>query len=289
MYNLGLTPSPAPFRSPTMAEKQLAANNIYASQGMTPAQIQARQMMTTMAQPPAQPNVFQTAGGAYNSAVGMAGSVPQVRAQNITAGQLSTTNLNPYMNPFTQSVTNNVLGDLDRQRLIAMNGTDAAASGAFGGSRHGVMQAETNRGFADASAAASAGLNQANFAQAQGAAFQDIGNRLQADTSNQAAGLQASLANASNRLQSASTFDNLSSLGFGLGNNALAAQGAAGAQQQGLQQTLMDRGRAQFGGMTGQQDEALSRLLAVLGGVPKPVSSTQQEKPGLLGMLTSFL
>ena len=237
-----------------------------------------------------QPNVFDTAGGAYNQAVEMLMSgMPSVSAPTVRAGQLKDTDLSSYMNPYTEAVTDQALSDLDRSREIAMNQTNSAASGAFGGSRHGVMQAETNRNFADATARTSAGLNSANFNQAQGAAFQDIGNRLAAAQANQAAALQASMANANNHLSASNQLGNLSNLGFTLGNNALDAQMQAGGMQQGLMQAIIDAGKAQTNNATGETDAALSRLLAVLGGVPVPQTTTQKESPGIMDLMTAFI
>lgn len=236
-----------------------------------------------------QPNIFDTAGGAYNQAVQMAGNIGSVSAPSISAGQLSNTDLSSYMNPYTEAVTDQALADLGRSREIAMNQTNSAASGAFGGSRHGVMQAETNRNFADATARTSAGLNSANFTNAQGAAQQDIASALQAAQANQAAQLQASMANANNQMGASSQLGNLSNLGFTLGNNALDAQMQAGGMQQGLIQSLIDAGKAQTQGQTGQADEALSRLLATLGGVPVPQTTTQTESPGIADLLTLFV
>jgi hypothetical protein len=227
---------------------------------------------------------------------GMNYQAPTVRASNIKARQLSDTNLDPYMNPYTQAVTDTTMSELERQRQIAMNQTNSAASGAFGGSRHGVMQAETNRGFGDIAARTTAGLNSDNFMQAQGAAFQDIGNSFSAAQSNQAAQLQAQLANASNglsgnsqRTMAASNLANVSNMGFSRGQSALDAQLQAGNQQQALQQQLIDAAKQQTMGDTGFSDEAISRIMSVLGGIPIPKTQTQSSNPGLLGLLSAFL
>jgi hypothetical protein len=62
--------------------------------------------------------------------------------------------LNSFMSPYTSMVTTQGLADLERQRqqMIKGNGDAAAAAQAFGGGRHGVVEAQTNRGVADASA-----------------------------------------------------------------------------------------------------------------------------------------
>ena len=267
-------------------------------------------------------------------------NAPNVNAQNINAGQLSNTDLSPYMNPFTQAVTDTTMSELERQRLIAMNQTNSAASGAFGGSRHGIMQAETNRGFGDIAARTAAGLNSDNFMQAQGAAFQDIGNSFAANQSNQASSLQAQLANANNAmqvgrnnqasdlqaqlanagnsldvgrsnqasnlqaqlanasnalsasnsaLQGANSLAQLSNMGFSRGQSALNSQMTAGNMQQALQQQLINAGKQQTNDDTGFTDEALSRLLAGMGGAQYSTSTTDSKTPSWGGLLTALL
>ena len=220
----------------------------------------------------------------------------QVAAQNVTARQFSDTNIDPYMNPFTQRVTDTTMDELERQRLMAMNNTNSAASGAFGGSRHGVMQAETNRGFGDIAAKTTAGLNSENYMQAQGAAFQDIGNTLRADMSNQQAQLQASLANASNglsansqNLQGANGLAQLSNMGFSRGQSARDAQMQAGNMQQALQQQIINAGKQQTNNDTGFTDEALARLVAAMGSAKYGTSTTDSKTPSWGGLLTAFL
>ena len=244
-------------------------------------------------------NIFDQSQNALNEAqmrFGQTFSAPNVASRDVDARQLSDTNLDPYMNPYTQAVTDTTMSELERQRQIAMNQTNSAASGAFGGSRHGVMQAETNRGFGDIAARTTAGLNSDNFMQAQGAAFQDIGNSLSADQGNQSASLQAQLANAQNalsansqNLQGAAGLANVSNMGFSRGQSALQAQMQAGNQQQALQQQIINAAKQQTMRDTGFTDEAMARLMGALGGIPIPETQTKSSNPGIMGLLTAFL
>jgi hypothetical protein len=119
--------------------------------------------------------------------------VGPVTAQQVQAGQLAGTSLDPYFNPYENQVVQQSLSDLERQRLMQQNlgGAQAQAAGAFGGSRQGIAEAETNRAFAEQAARTASGLRQAGFTQAQQAAQQDIATRMQAGLANQATGLQA--------------------------------------------------------------------------------------------------
>jgi hypothetical protein len=137
--------------------------------------------------------------------------------RNIKAGQLSNTNLSPYESPYINDVVNTSLSDLDRARQMAISSgqASATAAGAFGGSRHGVADSLTNDNFARNAASTAAQLRQAGFVNAQGAASQDIANRMQADTSNQGVDLNVAGQNAgftNNSRQFNATAQNAASL-----------------------------------------------------------------------------
>ena len=104
----------------------------------------------------------------------------------VSADQLASTDLSPYMNPYTSGVIDTSLADLGRARDMAITGGNSAATfaKAFGGSRQGVADAETNRGFLDTAAQTVANLRNQNFGQAQDAARYDITNRLNTATGN---------------------------------------------------------------------------------------------------------
>lgn len=112
--------------------------------------------------------------------------------QNVSAGQLSETDLSPYMNPYTQNVIDAGVGDLERARQGIISNTQGMAtrSGAYGGSRHGVADSETNTGYLRDVGSLVANLRNQNFNQAVGQAQFDIGNRLGADQFNVNSGLQ---------------------------------------------------------------------------------------------------
>ena len=117
--------------------------------------------------------------------LGVLGQQPQ----QVNAGQLSSTNLSPYMNPYTQSVINSTLPIMQQNLALSQNQNQdqAAASGAFGGSRQAIQQGVTQAQGAQNMAQMAAQLNQANYGQAQSAAQQDIATNLQAQEANQAA------------------------------------------------------------------------------------------------------
>lgn len=159
------TPSvPSYFQNPTMA----LAGNVERMAGMDPPSF------TT----PATANQ----NTAFQQAPGLLNYQPQ---------QLGGMDLTRYMNPYTQSVIDTSLNDLDRARRIAINGNSGAFTTGGGpnawlSDRAGVADAETNRGFLDQAASLSAGLRQAGFNNAQGAAQFDINTGLAANQNQRA-------------------------------------------------------------------------------------------------------
>ena len=120
----------------------------------SPVQLPAYQVA---APPPLQQAGFTAAGttgvgaGALTSGLGALGG-----AQTLAAQTPTTAGLAPYMNPYQSYVTD----EINRQAQIGKNqlGAQAVQSGAFGGARQGVAEAELER----------ARLNQVGLSQAGG-------------------------------------------------------------------------------------------------------------------------
>lgn len=98
-----------------------------------------------------------------NPLMGQAQQLVEQSAQGPTSEGLE-----QYMNPFQESVIDTTMSELQRQDDIARQGrsAQAAGAGAFGGSRHGVMEAEAGRNLSDTMARTLAQLNSQNFGQA---------------------------------------------------------------------------------------------------------------------------
>ena len=116
-------------------------------------------------------------------------------------------------------------------------GAQATAARAYGGSRQGIAEAETNRAFAEQAAKTASGLRQAGYTQAQQMALQDIGTAQQAALANQQANLAAGTTTAGFGQQS--NLANQAALNqagqFGASAQNVAAQQAAAAQNQASQ------------------------------------------------------
>jgi hypothetical protein len=209
-------------------------------------------------------------GGATAGYLGALGQKPQ----SVTAGQLATTNLDPYMNPYTKNVIDATMPIMQQQNALSQNQQANAAnsSNAFGGSRQGVQQ-----GVAQAQGAMNigqmlAGLNQANFTQAQAGATGDINRRLSADTTNQTA--------AQNKINS----DILASTGLGnLGDSMNKAnianfgmQQSAGASQEMEAQNQINSQISKFNDAFNYPQKQLGTLLSALGMTPHDTSTSGQ-------------
>lgn len=188
-------------------------------------------------------NIYETSSNLFNAAAGGP-------------------NISQFMNPYTNDVVNQSMADLERQRLAQINATGAAASraGAFGGSRHGVAEAQTNLGFGQQGAQMASNLRQQGFNTA-----------LQAGQNQQ-------------QMQSG-----LAQQGFNFGQTIGNQQAAQGAQTQAINQALIDAARGQFGNFTGAPQDALSAILAALREMPNQSNQTTTQNPGFAGIFGSLL
>jgi hypothetical protein len=192
---------------------------------------------------------------AYRTGVEGTYQPAMVNAAQANLGMGGAGSIGSYMNPYSQQVSQNALADLEtsRQNAIRQTAQQAGAARAFGGSRQGVAEAQTNLGYGTQAGKLSTQLNENAFNQAMAAQQQDLARQQQASMQNAAqrsaasqfgAGAmnQASLSNAASRNQMAQFNANLGQ------NAALANQGAglSGAQ-------LRLSAANQLGNLGGQQ------------------------------------
>ncbi len=109
---------------------------------------------------------------------GIAGYQPYLQSAAASAGPAG---YQAYMSPYQQDVINTTLQDYDiqAQKGLGSFSDRAVASGAFGGARQGVAEAEYMSGSDRNRAALQAQLLNQGFGQAQGLAQQNIANQLQ--------------------------------------------------------------------------------------------------------------
>lgn len=249
---------------------------------------------------------FQSLAGFQSPSIQAASYAPSA---NLTAGQLSSTDLSGYMNPFTNDVANTTAAQLARQNAI--DNTNAAgqatAAGAFGGSRSAVLQNLNTDSYQRNLDQTLANLNLSGYQNAQQAALSDIANRMQAGEANQnalnqagqfnaSAAQNASLANQNAALQAAqmrgqanAQLGNVANMEYGanLGNlqrayNAwlaqqqglLSGQGVLNASLAGIQAPQTTTGESTMHGTTEtQQGIGLGQILGGLGSLAMGVGT----------------
>ena len=220
-------------------------------------------------------NVNQAAAKGIQQA-GM-GASSEMGYRPMAIGAPSQANLQQYTNPYESQVVNQSLDDLERSRLMAQNAGDAqaGAANAFGGSRHGIAAAETNRGFADQAARTASGLRMGGYQNAQDMARQ-------ASMQNQKAGFEGS----QQRLRAGSQLGDLSNLGFGMGQTIQGNMDRQGMMQQAMNQQLINAAKGQYAGYTGAPANSLQHLLSAVGAAPAVGSQIGGYDAGLFDYLS---
>lgn len=218
-----------------------------------------------------QPNAYQQAanylasgGTAAQNAINMFGNVPTVAEGMAT-----------YQNPFTQQVTNRAIADVGRTTAMQQEANKAAAAraGAFGGSRQGLVEAETNAASQRAIGDLSANLGMQGFNTAAQLAQGDIANRM---------------TGASGMLSGAGTLQNLGTGGFNMANTLQQQQFQQGLMQQQMQQQLLNDAMQQFYGYANSPLNYAQLMQNTIGGSPLANNQTRtsQYQPGILDFLS---
>lgn len=201
-----------------------------------------------------------------NNAMGGMGANQQAQQMAQQGSNFLQGDIAQYMNPYQDQVIDRTMQDMERQRQMQTNniGDRAAAAGAFGGSRHGVAEAETNRGFADQMGNMSAQLRNQGFDTASNLMGQNMDRQLQG------AGLMGQLGQQQQQMGMQ-------------GSQALMNLGL-GQQQFGQQQLDAQRNL----GMERQQ--LLNQSLGINpgGGAGMTSSGQSSSSPGLLGGFGQF-
>jgi hypothetical protein len=193
---------------------------------------------------------------------------------SVKAGQISNTNLDPYMNPYTKDVINATLPKMEQENALSQNQQANAANSAkaFGGSRMGVQQGVAQAQGAQNIGLMLANLNNQNFQQAQAAATGDINRTLTADTSNQ----QANQAKINSDIIAS---QGLSNTGDSM-NKANVANfnmlQSAGAAQEMQQQNQINAQMAKFNQAFNYPQQQLGVLESSLGMTPHDTSTSGQ-------------
>jgi len=183
-------------------------------------------------------------------------------ASNFDPGTIAGTDLSQYMNPYTSEVIDKSLADMDKTRAQALmsNASAAQKAGAFGGSRHGIVDAVTNAESAEAAGLLSSQLRSGAYDKAVASAQQDIANRTNTFTSKQGA-----MGNAATGMQESSLKD-------------FAGLMQGGMQQQAQSQAEIDSAREIHDEKRNFDLENLNLRLSALGMSPYGKSEATDKK-----------
>lgn len=206
------------------------------------------------------PTIFDTAAGAVGSATNALNTT-------VTPGAIGTS-MNGYFNKYITSVLDNALGRnrVEMNKTLSGIGSNAAQVGAYGGSRQGVLEGTAIGEYGKNSDELIASLMSQGFDTSAALGMQELG-----------------------LMQSgASGLLNAGSTGFGMGQQAIGNQQAAGTQQQQLLQAILSGASGQFDSYTAQPTNILSTLLAALSGNPLGGNSSTSKsfQPGLFNYLS---
>jgi len=197
-------------------------------------------------------------------------SMAQMGAMGRTAqglNQTAASGMANYQNPFENQVVQQTLRDVGSQALNAQNmlGSQATAANAFGGSRHGIAEAEMAKNY-----------TQQMFDQA---------NRMRQQGFNTALG--ASQADLSRQLGAAGQLSGMGAQSFNYGQSIGNEQMKQGMMQQQAMQALIDASKNQYNQYTNAPMNKLSLPLAALGAAPVPETKTTDRKLGIMDYLTA--
>ena len=187
-----------------------------------------------------------------------------------------------YQSPYQQQVIDLAMQDIQRQADIARGGAQERAirAGAFGGSRSALLEAESQRPYAEQMARTSADLRQRGFEQAQAAAERDIARQ-------QELGIFGAGQAQQRALQQAQLGQQAGIFGAELGQQRRMQQAALQQQRQlaGLdiagraaltQPQLEMQARAQRAGLLGGLQGQQLQQLGLLGGIGAQQQALQQ-------------
>lgn len=205
-------------------------------------------------------------------------------SKDVVAQMLGDMDLSKYMNPYTNEVETKSLDALDRSRQQSILGNQGAAgaAGAFGGSRHGIVDAVTNSESANAAGLLSANLRKDNFNNATGLATADINRKLGADVGNADRSLNSDQGNMVRQLQA--LMSNRDAALTSDTGNAQRNLAAGGMNAQNVLDTFMSKSGVKnnaasgiMAGAQGQQQERLQDFAAMLQGGSLQQNQAQKE------------
>lgn len=214
--------------------------------GFSPLQQQAQQQAAGMT---AAPQLAPATG--MTAEAGLRALDARYDPTQFQAGQFGQQEAQQYMSPYMQSVVDIQQREAQRAADIAgtQRGAQAVGSGAFGGSRQAIMEAEAARNLAQQKGDIQAAGSQSAFQQAQAQFNADQARRMQAQQlaeQSKQYGAGFGLQGLSTALQSAGQLGTLGGQQFQQGVDINKLQSAYGGQQQAMEQQGLTQGYQDF-------------------------------------------
>lgn len=231
--------------------------------------------------------------GAATGLAGMAGMGAlgtNYQAGRFSGGQFGNRAAEQYMNPYMQSVVDVQQREAQRQADIAgtQRGAQAVKSGAFGGSRQAIMDAEAARNLALQKGDIQAQGSNAAFQQAQAQFNADQARRMQAQQLGEQSrqyGAGLGMQGLQTGLQAASTLGQLGGQQFQQGMDINKLQSAYGGMEQAQRQKDMDIAYQNFQNQQNYPYKQLGFMSDLLRGTPTGSSSvTNMYQPAGSGL-----
>lgn len=237
----------------------------------------------------AQTGAMNMVGAGANVVGGALGALnPAMQKVNQGMTQTAAQGMANYTNPYEDAVVQASMRDIGNQGLTMQNtlGAQAQRAGAFGGSRHGIAEAELAKSTQQQMLDQAARLRQQGFNTALGAAQADMASQLGA--AGQSAGIAGQAAGMGGQLAGmGSALSGLGQTSFGYGQAIQNQQMQQGAMQQQLMQNLINAAKGQYGQYASAPMNKLQLPLAALGAAPLPETQTTDKQLGIMDYLTA--
>lgn len=224
---------------------------------------------------PGVPNIFEQSSAAYGAGTGAMSDATGIIGDTVLPNALPMS-INAMMNPYMNQVIDNAVGRLRERKAIDLNQVqaDAAGASAFGGARHGLVEANLIDAYGQQEDELVSRLLQSGFDTSSNLAISDLIRRTNAGTAMAGVG--------GGQIDAAQT-------GFNLGSSAVAGQAAAGADQQNLIQRILSGADIETQNYLTHPMRSLTAIMAGLAGNPlNQATTTTQEtqiNPGIGQML----
>lgn len=207
------------------------------------------------------PNIFETSNDAFQTGVGTVGQGAGVIAGTASPFALPVT-MNQLMNPYISNVINDTVGRLRERKAIDLSNvqTQAAQASAFGGARHGLVEAELIDAYGQQEDELVSRLLQQGFDTSSTLALNELTRR---------AGAGSALAG------TGATMIGAAPTGLSMGQTALAGQMSAGQMQQNLIQQILTGADLETQAYLNRPMQSLTSIMAGLAGNPLNQAGTR--------------